>query len=157
MGHPSALTVRGTTTPIKALWVSNISEGSHPKLTIKIDNKAFKCLIDTGADRTILRQQKIPHDWQLIFGPQLIGIWGTSHTFITKQAYKWEDLDGASGLICPLVAQVATNLLRRNILQALEMVLTTQPERGHITIEDIIYKDNTQGDPKNPPPNHPQF
>jgi hypothetical protein len=55
------------------------------------------------------------------------------------------------------VAQIATNLLGRDILQALELVLTTQPERDHITIEDITYKDNTQGDPKNPPPNHPQF
>ena len=34
------------------------------------------------------------------------------------------------------------------------MVLTTQLERDHITIEDITYKDNIQGDPKNPPPNY---
>ena len=129
MGHPSAPTVRGTTTPIEALWVSSISEGSHPKLTIKIDNKPFKCLTDIGADRTILRQQEIPCDWQLIPGPQLIGIGGTSHAFITKQAYKWEDLDGATGLIRPLVARVTTNLLWRDILQTLEVVLTTQPER----------------------------
>ena len=106
MGHPSAPTVRGTTTPIEALWVSSISEGSHPKLTIKIDNKPFKCLTDIGADRTILRQQEIPCDWQLIPGPQLIGIGGTSHAFITKQAYKWEDLDEATGLIYPLVVQL---------------------------------------------------
>ena len=61
----------------------------------------------------------MPHKWQLIPGPQLIGIGGTSHTFITKQAYKWEDLDGATGLIRPLVALVATDLLGRDILQAL--------------------------------------
>ena len=137
--------------------MSSISEGSHPKLTIKIDNKPFKCLIDTGADRTILRQQEIPCDWQLIPGPQLIGIGGTSHAFITKQAYKLGDLDGATSLIRPLMAQVATSLLGRDILQALEVVLTTQPERDHITIEDIIHKDNTEGDFKNPPPDHPQF
>ena len=136
--QPSAPTVRGTIiTPIETLWVSSISEDSHPKLTIKIDSKPFKYLIDTGADRTILRQQEILRDWQLIPGPQLIGIGGTSHAFITKQAYKWEDPFGSTGLICPLVAQVATNLLGRDILQALEVVLTTQQERDHIKIEDI--------------------
>jgi hypothetical protein len=57
-----------------------------------------------------------------------------------------------------LWTQVATNLLGRYILQALEVVLTTQPERDHIKIEDITYKEsNTKGDPKNPPSNHPQF
>ena len=49
-GPPSVLTVRGTIIPIEALSVSNISEGSHLKLIIKIHNKPIKCLIDTGAD-----------------------------------------------------------------------------------------------------------
>jgi hypothetical protein len=54
------------------------------------------------------------------------------------------------------VAQVATNLLGRAILQAFKVVLTTQPERDHIKMENITYKEsNTQGNPKNPPPNHP--
>lgn len=158
MRQPSTLTVRRTTTPIEALWMSSISEGFHPKLTIKIDDKAFKCLIDTGADRTVLRQQEIPCDWQLIPGPQFLGIGGTSHSFITKKAYRWENPWWSCSLIWPLVAQVATNLLKIDILQALEEVLTTQPERDHITIENITYKENkTQGDPKNLPPNHPQF
>ena len=56
-----------------------------------------------------------------------------------------------------LWTQVATNLLGRYILQALEVVLTTQSERDHIMLENITYKDNTQVDSKNPPPNHPQF
>jgi hypothetical protein len=55
---PTALTIRGTTTPIEALWVSRISEGSHPKLTIIIDNNPFKCLIDTGTDRKILDNRR---------------------------------------------------------------------------------------------------
>ena len=140
------------------MGVSSISEGSHPKLTIKIDNKPFKCLIDTGADKTILRQPEVPHDWQLISGPQLLGIGGSSHAFVTKQAYRWEDRDGATGLICPLIAQVVTNLLGRKISQALEIVLITQSERDHIKIDDNIYKESyTHGDPKNPLSNHPQF
>ena len=82
------------------------------------DSSALLLLEQRGQ---FLRQQEIPCDWQLIPGPQLIGIGGTSHEFIIKQAYKWEDLDGATGLICPLVAQVATDLLGRDILQALEV------------------------------------
>jgi hypothetical protein len=47
------------------------------------------------------------------------------------------------------VAQVATNLLGRDILQVIEVALTNQPERDHIIIEGITYKENnTQGDPK---------
>jgi hypothetical protein len=55
-GQPSAPTVRGTTTPIEALWVSSISKDSHPKLTIKIDNKPFKGLMILE-QTTILRQE----------------------------------------------------------------------------------------------------
>ena len=62
----------------------------------------------------------------------------TSHAFITKQAYMWGDPDRATGLICPLVAQVATNLLGRALLQALEVLLTTQSERDLIKIEETL-------------------
>jgi predicted aspartyl protease len=98
MGQPSALTVRGTTTPLEALWVFNISEGSHPKLTIKINNKPFKFLIDTGTVKIILRQE-IPCDWQLIPEPQLLGIGCNSHKFTTEQVNSLENPDRATGLI----------------------------------------------------------
>jgi hypothetical protein len=77
---------------------------------------------------------------------------------MTKQAYRWEDPDEATSLICPLVVQIATNLLRKDILQALEVVLTTQLEKDHIKIDDNTYKENyAQEDPKSPPPNHSGF
>ena len=56
------------------------------------------------------------------------------------------------------MAQIATNLLRKDILQALEVVLTTQLEKDHIKIDDNTYKENyAQEDPKSPPPNHSGF
>ena len=59
-------------------------------------------------------------------------------------AYRWEGPDGATRFIHPLVAQVATTLLGRDVFQALEVVLIIQSERDHIMLENITYKDNTQ-------------
>ena len=36
----------------------------------------FKCFIDTGEDKAILRQYEIPYDWKLIPGFQFLGIGG---------------------------------------------------------------------------------
>lgn len=101
MRQPSTLTVRRTTTPIEALWMSSISEGFHPKLTIKIDDKAFKCLIDTGADRTVLRQQEIPCDWQLIPGPQFLGMGVPLTRSLPKRPTGGKTPDGAAASFGP--------------------------------------------------------
>lgn len=122
-------------------------ENSHPKLLIKIDNKPFKCLIDTGADKTILKQSEIPLHWKLLPGPQLMGVGGASPAFITKEPYRWEDPDGTFGTIRPLVADVTTNLLGRDILEDLNVVLATSTEAGHLQANKItkrLTKQNPQ-------------
>lgn len=68
-------------------WVANILEKSHPKFSIKIYNKNFKCLIDTGADKTILRRAKVPSRWTLLPGPQLKGVGGFSWALLTGDIY----------------------------------------------------------------------
>ena len=114
-----------------ALWEVPISEGSHPAPTIKIGEKSFKCLIDTGADRTIIKQQEIPPDWPLLPGPKLLGIGGPSQSYITKNVYTWEDPDGNTGQIHPLIAPTNINLLGRDILEALDVVIATPNENDH--------------------------
>ena len=59
MGQASAPAIRETTTSTEVSWVSSISEGFHPKV-IKIVDKPFKSLIDTGADKTVLKQTEVP-------------------------------------------------------------------------------------------------
>ena len=54
-GQPLAQGKKGEKESVHALWAAPISEGSHPALTIKIGGRSFKCLIDTGPDRTIIK------------------------------------------------------------------------------------------------------
>lgn len=50
-------------------WVSNMLEKSQPKLSIKIDNKNFKYIIDTRADKPFLRKIKVHPHRTLLLGP----------------------------------------------------------------------------------------
>lgn len=49
--------LKGKAAPIEPLWVLRISQVSYPKITIKIGDKSFRCLIDTKAGNPILRHE----------------------------------------------------------------------------------------------------
>lgn len=53
-----------------------------------------------------------------------MGVGGLSWAFITQDFYRWEDPDGRNGIIRPLVADVTTNLLGRDILEYLNALAT---------------------------------
>ena len=128
---------KGEKESVHALWAAPISEGSHTALMTKIGRRSFKCLIDTGADRTIIKQQETPPDWPLLPGPKLLGIGGPSQSYITKNVYTWEDPDGHMGQICPLIAPTNINLLGWDILEAFDVVIATWNENNHVQIDHL--------------------
>lgn len=128
MGHPPAPSHKGGTSknPPRAHWTVPMVPGLRPKMDIYIDGKRFRCLIDTGADRTVLRKEEVPHHWKLIPGPQLLGVGGGTKSEETKDWLRWRDVDGSQGEVRPLIASGLTaNLLWQDILGEAEVYITT--------------------------------
>ena len=95
-------------------------------MILTIGGKAFKCLIDTGADRTVLRKEEIPLHWRLVPGPPLLGVGGQTSSQETAEWVPWIDPDGNMGEVCPLVAPGLTaNLLGQDILREDEAYIST--------------------------------
>ncbi|KAM4817935.1 endogenous retrovirus group K member 6 Pro protein-like [Thomomys bottae] len=89
-----------------------------------IGGKPFKCLIDTGADRTVLRKEEIPAQWKLVAGPPLLGVGGQTGSQQTADWVTWEDPDGNTGEVRPLVASGLTaNLLGQDIKEVIKTTL----------------------------------
>ena len=57
--------------------------GFRPKMTLVIGGKSFQFLIDTGADPMVIRKEEVPHSWQLVPGPPLLGVSGQSTSWET--------------------------------------------------------------------------
>lgn len=70
---------------------------------------------------------------------------GLSQAFLTQDFYKWEDLAGTNGTISPLVADIVTNSLGRDILD-LNVVLACRDQEEHLQTD----KYEKYQDPKNP-------
>lgn len=64
------------------------------------------------------------------------GLEVSSQMYTTKEAFKWEDPDGATGLIRLLILDMATKLLGRDILEVLNVVLSSNMESECIQRED---------------------
>lgn len=69
-------------------------------------------------------------------GAQLMGIEGSSQVYTTKEAFKRKDPGGAISLIRPLILDMAINLLGKEILEALNVILSNSMESEYIQIED---------------------
>jgi hypothetical protein len=104
--------------------------------------------MDTGADKTILRQAEDPWYLTLLSGLQLRGEGGLSWASVTEDFYKFDDPDGTKGTIKPLVTDVATNLLGRDILVDLNVVLASGGKEQCVKIEDYHYQKHH--DPRKP-------
>lgn len=101
-------------------------EGLRPKMSVVIGGKRFHCLIDTGADRTVLREEEVPPTWELADGPSILGVGGNSRSKETVALMKWVSPDGEQGKIRPLVAKNLTvNLLGQDMLGQMDAVVTT--------------------------------
>lgn len=97
-----------------------------------------------GTGKIIQKWAEVPPYWTLPPGPQLMGVGGLFWVFIT-QAF-WVDPEATNRTIRPLVVNKATNLLGRNFLEDLNVVLANREERECLQIEDY----QSYQDQKNP-------
>ena len=72
-------------------------------MTLATGRKSFLLLIDTSADRSVIRKEEVPHSWQLIPGLPLLGVGGQWTSWETTSWLFWEDHDGYRDEVHPLM------------------------------------------------------
>lgn len=99
-----------------------------PILTIYLNGKKFRGLLDTGADATVIAQQFWPKSWPLEQAAfDLIGI-GQAQSPLRSTSYiTWQLEDGTQGIVKPFVVEsLSINLWGRDILSHMSCVITTK-------------------------------
>ena len=128
-------------------------------MDITIRGKRFRCLINTGADRTVLRAEEVPLSWKLLPGPQILGIGGNTRSKETAEWLPWKDVDGSTGEVWPLIASgLNVNLLGQDILGQTDVYITTDYKGSY---DDLLDEEEYQQHFKHSPiPNYrgdPEF
>lgn len=106
-------------------------EGLHltlqerPMLTIDINGRPIKGLLDTGADRSIISQKDWPSSWPTDVASQSLQGLGFVHApKVSASLLTWRDKEGHSGHFRPFVLQLPVSLWGRDILTDMGITLT---------------------------------
>lgn len=140
----------GSTGPM-ACWVSTLD--SRPTMTMFVENKAFKGILDTGADTSVISLQFWPKAWPLQnSGVNITGVGTVQAPLKSSRLLKWKDEEGHEGIFQPFVLpNVPVNLWGRDVLDAMGAVLTTQPVQRMMKNQGFCpgkgLGKNLQGDP----------
>nr|UVF62129.1 MAG: protease [Bat faecal associated retrovirus 1] len=109
-----------------AFWVQDISQG-RPELTLKVNGKNFKGILDTGADVSVMSLEYWPSRWPLQQAmTQLQGIGQMSSPMRAASLLTWQDEEGHHGTFQPYVLPcIPANLWGRDVLQQMKVKLLT--------------------------------
>lgn len=107
-------------------WMAVMTD--HPQLTLRIEDKFFRGLLDTGADVSVLSDTFWPDAWPRETVPATLQGIGQARPQKSLRILKWRDEEGHSGYFQPYVLKgLPTNLWGRDLLNEMGVVLTTQP------------------------------
>lgn len=99
----------------------------RPQLTLSIEGKRIRGLLDTGADKSIIAVHDWPKNWPIQKAAHTLQGLGYAKTpDISARELTWRDEEGNSGKIIPYVLQLPTSLWGRDILQAMKLRLTNE-------------------------------
>lgn len=110
-------------------WVQQITP-DRPLLTLTLDGKPFKGLIDTGADVTIIAARHWPMSWPITDSvTHLKGIGQSTNPKQSSKILTWKDDEGNSGQVQPyIVPDLPVNLWGRDILSQLKLIMCSPNE-----------------------------
>ena len=119
----------------QSLWTSIVSEYARPNINIKINDKKFSGLLDTGSNITIISKHLWPKSWPI----QRIScqITGVSQAKITRslyqntQIYPCEGPEGQPATLQPYVIDVALNLIEIYLYNGKHKYIFHIFPRGH--------------------------
>ncbi|KAK1346861.1 hypothetical protein QTO34_000721 [Cnephaeus nilssonii] len=130
-------------------WVQQITT-ERPLLTIELDRKIVKGLVDTGADATVISARYWPPSWPCeVSVTHLKGIGKSTNPKQSAKILTWKDTEGNSGKVQPyIVPGLPVNLWRRDILSQLKLIMCSPNE---IITQQILNQGFLQGLGKNNP------
>ena len=98
----------GSSSPA-VFWAATLE--NRPQLTIKVEDKPFKGIIDTGADVSVLSETFWPSSWPRQSGMATLQGIGQAVPQKSSKILKWQDPEGHTGYFQPYVlAGLPTNL-----------------------------------------------
>lgn len=115
----------GSTGSASVFWTAELHQ--RPELELVISGKKFKGLLDTGADTSVISQQFWPSWPAQLARTRVAGISGSPSVMQSVNHLKWADNEGHSGTFLPyIIADLPVNLWKRDVMEAMGAVLTTQ-------------------------------
>lgn len=110
-------------------WIQQITP-DRPLLTLKLDNKPFKGLIDTGADATVIASHFWPASWPTtVASTHLKGIGQSTNPRQSTKLLTWADSEGNTGHVQPyIIPGLPVNLWGRDILSQLKLIMCSPNE-----------------------------
>ena len=101
------------------LWTSLVSEYARPNINIKINDKRFYSLLNSGSDITVISKHLWPKPWPVQkICCQIAGISQTKvqEVYQSTQIYPFVGPKGQPATLKPYVIDAALNLIRRDLL-----------------------------------------
>lgn len=99
----------------------------RPLLTLTIRGRDFLGLLDTGADKSLIRSLDWPKDWPIVKANQTLQGLGVAQSPDQSAAtLQWKDREGHTGLFQPYICALPISLWGRDILAQMDLKLTTE-------------------------------
>ncbi|KAL6033564.1 hypothetical protein STEG23_028350 [Scotinomys teguina] len=99
----------------------------RPIITLKIEGKDFPGLLDTGADRSIIRKEDWPKRWPLQASSQTLqGLGYAKAPEISVKELTWTYQEGQKVKFQPFVVELPITLWGRDVLNQMNFMLTTE-------------------------------
>ncbi|XP_041488580.1 endogenous retrovirus group K member 7 Pro protein-like [Microtus oregoni] len=99
----------------------------RPIIALNIEGKTFQGLLDTGADRSIIREGDWPKRWPLQLSSQTLQGLGYANTpKVSAKELTWTYEEGQKGLFQPFVLDLPISLWGRDVLSQMRIKLVTQ-------------------------------
>ena len=103
----------------QSLWTSLVSEYTRPNINIKINDKRFSGLLDTGSDLPIISKHLWPKSWPIQkISCQITGVSQTKiqEAYQSIQIYPCEGPKGQPATLEPYVIDAPLNLIKKDLL-----------------------------------------
>lgn len=118
----------GSTGPA-AFWVATME--NHPQLTLKIEGKSFRGVLDSGADFSVLSDKFWPPAWPKEEGTVTLQGIGQAVAQKSLRILKWQDSEGHTGLFQPyILSSLPIKLWGWDLMQEMGVVLSTQAPKS---------------------------
>ena len=105
-----------------------LTNDSRPLMSLIIEGKHFKGLVDTGADVSVISLQQWPNDWKKKIPPVLTGLGSIADVWKSTQPLSYQLSNEKKVFISFYIVNIPINIWGRDLLFSLGTTLTISLE-----------------------------